>query len=130
MTGPALADLIFGLESPSGKLPITFPKTEGQIPVYYAHKNTGRPPAGRKLTMIDDIPLRAYQSSLGDASRYLDVGYEPLFPFGYGLSYSTFDYANLKLGQQKLKVGDVLDASVDVTNSGRFEAEEVVQLYI
>jgi len=130
MTGPALADLIFGLESPSGKLPITFPKTEGQIPVYYAHKNTGRPPAGRKLTMIDDIPVRAYQSSLGDASRYLDVGYEPLFPFGYGLSYSTFDYANLKLSQQKLTVGDVLDASVDVTNSGRFEAEEVVQLYM
>ena len=125
-----MADLIFGLESPSGKLPITFPKTEGQIPVYYSHKNTGRPPADRKLTMIDDIPVRAYQSSLGDASRYLDIGYEPLFPFGYGLSYSSFDYANLILSQRRLTKGDVLYVSVDVTNSGRFEAEEVVQLYV
>ena len=130
MAGPALADLIFGVESPSGKLPISFPKTEGQIPVYYAHKNTGRPPAGRKLTMIDDIPVRAYQSSLGDASRYLDIGYKPLYPFGYGLSYSNFDYANLKLGKTILTVGGILDVSVDVTNSGIFEAEEVVQLYI
>ncbi|MFC1839616.1 glycoside hydrolase family 3 N-terminal domain-containing protein [Thermodesulfobacteriota bacterium] len=130
MTGPALKDLIFGLESPSGKLPITFPEAEGQIPVYYAHKNTGRPPSGKKLTMIDDIPVRAYQSSLGDAARYLDIGYKPLYPFGYGLSYSTFDYTNLKLGKTKITAGDVLDVSVEVTNSGDFEAEEVVQLYV
>lgn len=130
MTGPALADLIFGVESPSGKLPVTFPKTEGQIPVYYAHKNTGRPPEGKKLIMIDDIPLRAYQSSLGDAARYLDIGYEPLYPFGYGLSYTTFEYADLKLKQTKLKLGDVLDVSVEVKNSGGFDAEEVVQVYV
>lgn len=130
MTGPALADLIFGIKSPSGKLPVSFPKAEGQIPVYYAHKNTGRPPSGKKLIMMDDIPVRAYQSSLGDASRYLDIGYEPLYPFGYGLSYTTFDYSGLKLGQKKLKAGDVLEVSVDVTNTGRFEAEEVVQLYV
>jgi beta-glucosidase len=130
MTGPALANLIFGMESPSGKLPISFPKAEGQIPVYYAHKNTGRPPAGRKLTMIDDIPVRAYQSSLGDATRYLDIGYKPLYPFGYGMSYSKFDYANLKLSKKILEKGGVLEVSVDVTNSGGIEAEEIVQLYI
>ncbi len=130
MTGPALADLIFGIESPSGKLPVTFPKTEGQIPVYYAHKNTGRPPAGKKLTMIDDIKVRAHQGSLGDASRYLDIGYEPLYPFGYGLSYTTFEYENLKLEHTKLKAGDVLNVSVDVKNSGNFEAEEIVQIYV
>lgn len=130
MTGPALSDLIFGIESPSGKLPITFPKTEGQIPVYYAHKNTGRPPEGKKLTMIDDIPVRAYQSSLGDATRYLDIGYEPLYPFGFGLSYTTFEYADLKLEKTRLQVGGVLNLSVEVKNTGAFSAEEVVQLYV
>ncbi|MBN1972476.1 MAG: glycoside hydrolase family 3 C-terminal domain-containing protein [Sedimentisphaerales bacterium] len=130
MTGSAVADLIFGIESPSGKLPITFPKTEGQIPIYYNHKNTGRPPEGKQLTMIDDIPLRAYQSSLGDAARYLDIGYKPLYPFGYGLSYTQFEYANLKLSSDKVKLGDNIKVSVDVTNTGDMEAEEVVQLYV
>lgn len=130
MCGPALVDLIFGMESPSGKLPITFPKTEGQIPVYYAHKNTGRPPNKVALTMIEDIPLRAYQSSLGDAARYLDIGYLPLYPFGYGLSYTEFSYANLKLSSYRISLGDKLQASVDITNSGDMEAEEVAQLYV
>jgi beta-glucosidase len=130
MTGPALADLLFGLESPSGKLPITFPKTEGQIPVYYAHKNTGRPPTGRKLTLIDDIPPRARQSSLGDASRYLDVGYEPLYPFGYGLSYTEYRYANLRLSSERVKKGDTLRVLVDVTNTGSRDGLEIVQLYV
>jgi beta-glucosidase len=130
MTGPALADLLFGLESPSGKLPITFPKTEGQIPVYYAHKNTGRPPTGRKLTLIDDIPPRARQSSLGDASRYLDVGYEPLYPFGYGLSYTEYRYANLRLSSERVKKVDTLRVLVDVTNTGSRDGLEIVQLYV
>jgi beta-glucosidase len=130
MCGPALADLIFGIESPSGKLPITFPKTEGQIPVYYAHKNTGRPPEDIKLTMIDDIPLRAYQSSLGDAARYLDIGYLPLYPFGYGLSYSEFAYANIKVSSEKMHLRDTFSVSAEVTNTGTIEADEVVQLYI
>jgi beta-glucosidase len=130
MCGPALVDLLFGIESPSGKLPITFPKTEGQIPIYYAHKSTGRPPDKISLTMIDDIPLRAYQASLGDAARYLDVGYLPLHPFGYGLSYTTFAYANLKVSPDRIRIGETIYVSIEVTNTGEMEAEEVVQLYI
>lgn len=130
MTGPAIADLIFGIESPSGKLPVIFPKTEGQIPIYYNHKNTGRPPEGRQVTMIDDIPLRAYQSSLGDTARYLDIGFKPLYPFGYGLSYTQFEYSNLKLAEDKIREGDTIKVSVNVTNTGDMEAEEVVQLYV
>jgi beta-glucosidase len=130
MCGPALAELIFGIEAPSGKLPVTFPKTEGQIPVYYAHKNTGRPPDKVSLTMIDDIPLRAHQSSLGDAARYLDIGYLPLYPFGYGLSYTIFVYANIRISPDKIRRGERFKASVEVMNAGDLEAEEVVQLYI
>jgi beta-glucosidase len=130
MCGPALADLLFGVESPSAKLTITFPKTEGQIPVYYAHKNTGRPPTRTRLVMIDDIPPRARQGSLGDAARYLDIGYLPLYPFGYGLSYTEFKYANLRLSSQRVKLGDTIRVSVDLTNSGQMEAEEISQLYV
>ena len=130
MTGPALADLLFGVASPSAKLPVTFPKTEGQIPVYYAHKNTGRPPTGRKLTLIDDIPPRARQSSLGDASRYLDIGYEPLYPFGYGLSYTSFRYANLRLASERVKRDGTLRVEVDLTNTGDREGIEIAQLYV
>jgi beta-glucosidase len=130
MCGPALADLLFGVESPSGKLPMTFPKAPGQIPVYYNHKNTGRPPEARKLTLLDDIPLHARQSSLGDASRYLDIGYLPLYPFGYGLSYAEFKYANLRLSAQRLRLGETLRVTVELTNAGSVEAEETAQLYI
>lgn len=130
MGGPALADLIFGVESPSGKLPITFPKAEGQIPVYCAHKNTGRPPEKLSITMIDDIPLRAYQSSLGDAARYLDIGYQPQYPFGYGLSYTKFEYSDLRLSAVTVPPGGTIQASVKLANSGTMEAEEVVQLYV
>jgi beta-glucosidase len=130
MAGPALADLLFGVASPSAKLPVTFPKTEGQIPVYYAHKNTGRPPTGRTLTLIDDIPPRARQSSLGDASRYLDIGYEPLYPFGYGLSYTSFRYANLRLASGRMKRDGTLRVEVDLTNTGDREGIEIAQLYV
>ena len=80
--------------------------------------------------MLDDIPLRAAQSSLGDAARYLDIGYLPLYPFGYGLSYTTFDYVNLKTAPDRIRIGDRLRVSVEVTNTGEMEAEEVVQWYI
>jgi beta-glucosidase len=130
MCGPALVDLLFGIESPSGKLPVTFPKTEGQIPVYYNHKSTGRPPDSHSLTMIDEIPRRAYQSSLGDAARYLDIGYEPQFPFGFGLSYSEFSYSDLQLSSEVIHLGEILRIEVQLTNTGSMEAEEVTQLYI
>ena len=130
MGGPALADLIFGVESPSGKLPVTFPRTEGQIPVYYAHKNTGRPPRSRRLIMIDDIPIGAYQGSLGDASRYLDIGYEPLYPFGFGLSYTSFEYSDLTLSSRRISAEGALKVSVHVSNVGPVEGSEIVQLYV
>ena len=130
MTGPALVDLIFGIESPSGKLPVTFPKTVGQIPVYYNHKNTGRPPQDGAFTLIDDIPVHAFQHSLGNTSHYLDIGYLPLYPFGYGLSYTRFKYNDVKLSAEKIKIGEKIGVSVDLINAGGVEAEEVVQLYV
>jgi beta-glucosidase len=128
--GTALAELLFGLASPSGKLPITFPKTAGQIPVYYNHKNTGRPPVGRPLLSLEDLPVRARQGSAGDAARYLDIGYLPLYPFGYGLSYGRFEYSKLTLSAERLRLGETLRVSVDVKNSGALAAEETVQLYV
>jgi beta-glucosidase len=130
MCGPALADLLFGVESPSGKLTITFPQTEGQIPIYYAHKNTGRPPTSRKLRQMDEAEVGAKQSSLGDVSRYIDIGYMPLYPFGFGLSYTQFRYANLRLSSEFLTAGDTLKVSVDLSNAGTVEADEIAQLYV
>jgi len=130
MGGPAIADVLFGVESPSGKLTITFPKAEGQIPVYYAKKNTGRPPHVKELTMMDDIPVRAYQSSLGDASRYLDIGYKPAYPFGYGLTYTTFAYENMKLSSSNMPTNGKLTVSATLRNTGSVAATEIAQLYI
>ena len=128
MAGPALADLIFGTESPSGKLPVTFPQTAGQIPVYYNHKNTGRPPSGDvTLDMLQPGPRR---QRLPFESYYLDIGHKPLFPFGFGLSYTTFEYANLNIESNTVKNGGLLKASVDVRNTGHMEADEIVQCYI
>ena len=99
------------------------------MPVYYAHHHTGRAPSGKE-TLIDDIPLEAGQTSLGCSSFYMDAGFGPLFPFGYGLSYTTFGYDKLVLSADKLKTGDVLTASVNVTNTGKYAGTEVVQLYV
>lgn len=129
MGGPALADILFGEVVPSGKTPVTFPKMVGQLPIYYAHNHTGRAPSGKE-TLIDDIPLEAGQTSLGCTSFYMDAGFGPLFPFGYGLSYTTFDYNNLNLSAAKLKNGEVLTASVNLTNTGKYAGTEVAQLYV
>lgn len=129
MGGPAIADLLFGKAVPSGKLPVTFPKTVGQIPIYYNHNNTGRPASGNELK-IDRIPVGADQTSLGNTSFYLDAGTEPLFPFGYGLSYTTFNYSGLKLSSKKLQRNDKLTVSFDLENTGNYEGDEVAQLYI
>jgi len=129
MGGPALADLLFGKAVPSGKLPVTFPKEVGQIPLYYNHNNTGRPFRGNEI-LLDDIGLNAAQSSLGNTSYYLDAGAAPLFPFGFGLSYSTFEYSNLRLDKTKLKQGETITATATLKNTGKYDATEVAQLYV
>ena len=114
--GNAIADILFGNYNPSGKLTTTFPRNVGQIPVYYSLRRTGRPQADETFTKFK--------------SNYLDVSNSPLFPFGYGLSYTTFEYSNLKLSSETIHGKDSVKVSVDVANTGNFEGEEVVQLYI
>ncbi len=112
--GNAIADVLFGDVNPGGKLPVTFPRAVGQIPLYYNHKNTGRPPeANNKYT-----------------SKYLDVDWRPLFPFGYGLSYTQFKITNLQLSAQRIPLDGKLIVTVDVENTGKRAGDEVVQLYI
>ena len=112
--GNALADVLFGDYNPGGKLPVTFPRATGQIPLYYNHRNTGRPPvATEKYT-----------------SKYLDLPWTPLFPFGYGLSYTTFEYSNLRLSRQKMGPDDSLEVAVDLHNTGDRAGDEVVQVYV
>ncbi|MCI0522784.1 MAG: beta-glucosidase BglX [Bacteroidales bacterium] len=130
MAGPALTDLIFGKESPSGKLPVTFVKGAGQIPFYHYRKNTGRPANEKAWTPFDSIPTENPQGSLGYKSFHLDYGYTPLLPFGYGLSYTTFDYSDLNLSSQVMGTSGSITVRAKVTNSGTMDAEEVVQLYI
>lgn len=129
MGGPALADLLFGKAVPSGKTPVTFPKMVGQIPIYYSHNNTGRP-ATRTETLLDDIPVEAGQTSLGCTSFYMDAGFDALYPFGYGLSYTTFAYGKAKLSSNTVKKEDILTVTFDLENTGVYEGTEVVQLYV
>ena len=114
MAGPAIADVLFGDANPSGKITMTFPRNVGQIPIYYNHENTGRP--------FD--PNQKY------TSKYLDVDNSPLYPFGYGLSYTTFTYSDISLSNTTLKVNGRMTASVNVTNTGTRKGKETVQLYI
>lgn len=112
--GNAITSVLFGEYNPAGKLTMTFPRTVGQIPIYYNHKNTGRPQDDQnKYT-----------------SKYLDYANEPLYPFGYGLSYTRFTYGNITLSKQQITKADKLQISVPVTNSGDYDGEEVVQLYV
>ena len=129
MGGPAIAQLIFGDETPSGKTPITFPKNVGQIPIYYNHNMTGRPYNGSE-TMLYDIPLRAGQTSLGNTSYWLDSTFEPEFPFGYGLTYTTFEYGATAVADAEVGENDVLKVTATLKNTGKKEATEVVQLYV
>ncbi len=129
MGGEAIADLITGRAVPSGKTPMTFLKDAGQAPFYYNHPMTGRPNNGTE-TLLNDIPLKAGQTSLGCTSYYLDTGYGPLFPFGYGLSYTTFEYANVSLDKYELNQSDYIHIDFDLTNTGDYEATEVVQIYV
>lgn len=130
MGGPAIAELLFGLESPSGKLPATFPRMVGQIPIYHSQKNTGKPPSPEKIVHIDDIDAHAPQTSLGMTAFHLDAGYTPLFPFGFGLSYAEFVYDNIRVSAEEIPVGGAITVSADLTNRGDVAADEVAQLYV
>jgi beta-glucosidase len=113
---PAIADVLFGNVNPSGKLTATFPQNVGQVPIYYSHKNTGRPlEEGKWFSKF--------------RSNYLDVSNDPLYPFGYGLSYTTFTYNDINLSASSFKAGESITAKVTVTNTGKYEGKEVVQLY-
>lgn len=129
MGGPAILDLLFGKANPSGKLPATFVREVGQIPMYYNHNNTGRP-APEKVMTLDDITLEAGQTSLGNTSFYLDSGKDPLFPFGYGLSYTTFEYSNITLSASTIPMNGTLTVKATLKNTGSVEGTEVAQLYV
>jgi beta-glucosidase len=112
--GHAIADVLFGDVNPGGKLPVTFPRTVGQVPLYYNHKNTGRPP----------------QEDNKYTSKYLDAQWTPLFPFGFGLSYTQFRLTNLQLSATRIRRDENLTVTAEVENIGQRPGDEVVQLYI
>ena len=128
--GPAIADVLLGAVSPSGKLPITFPSVVGQVPIYYNHKMSGKPPLPGQVAHIDSLDSFAPQTSLGMSAYHLDAGHRPLFPFGYGLSYGQFHYHDLHLDRHDLAVGETLTVRACVTNHGRMASDTIVQLYI
>ncbi|MBA2457489.1 MAG: glycoside hydrolase family 3 C-terminal domain-containing protein, partial [Gemmatimonadales bacterium] len=113
-TGVAVADVLFGDYNPGGKLPISVPRTVGQVSIFYNHKNTGRPPDERERY----------------TSKYLDVPWTPLYPFGHGLSYTSFGYGDLRLSAASIRASDSLTVSVEVSNTGDRAGDEVVQLYL
>lgn len=117
MGGTAIAEVLYGEYNPSGKLPITFPRNVGQIPIYYSHKNTGRP-----------YEIEGKEQRF--RSRYLDVPNTPLYPFGYGLSYTTFNYSNLSLNKKEFSFNETIEISITVTNTGDYDGEEIIQLYV
>ena len=129
MGGEAIADLLSGKAVPSGKTPVTFLKTVGQAPMYYNHLNTGRPNTGTE-TLLMDLPLKAGQTSNGCTSYYLDSGYGPLFPFGYGLSYTTFEYSDIALDSREHTAADTIKVKFTLKNSGEYAGIEVAQLYV
>jgi len=114
--GNAIANVLFGNYNPSGKITATFPRTVGQIPIYYNHKNTGRPYDGKGSGKFK--------------SYYMDISNDPLYPFGYGLSYTSFEYGQLMLSKNKLKGNETVTATISIANTGKYAGEETVQLYI
>ena len=113
--GNAIAQVLYGDYNPSGKLPMTFPRNVGQIPIYYNYKNTGRP-----INKDNNVFW----------SHYIDVENTPLYPFGHGLSYTTFNYSNFRISKKSISINDSIKVSVNVTNTGKYDGKEVVQLYI
>lgn len=128
MGGKALANIISGAVNPSGKLPVTFPRNVGQIPIYYNNKHTSHRAKGTEGN-LDNIPREGRQSVMGHTSSYLDVAPTPLFPFGFGLSYTTFELSDIKIESKEVDSDGKIRASVMVKNTGLCEGTEVVQLY-
>lgn len=126
MGGPGIVDVLFGDVPPSGKLPITFPRTVGQVPIYYNHKNTGRPPKGTERGVPRGTPL----DPVDMVASYLDVEVTPQFPFGFGLSYTTFEYADVAVAPSRARLGEPFEVSATVKNTGERGGTEVVQLYV
>jgi beta-glucosidase len=126
MGGPALAKLLLGRAAPTGRLPITFPRTVGQTPIYYEHLNTGRPASEDEL----GVPMGNPAEPNGYTSKYIDVDFTPQYPFGYGLTYTTFDYSNLRVAPREIQGSQTLTVSAEVANRGPREGTETVQLYI
>lgn len=130
MGGPALANLLSGKVTPSGKTPVTFPKNVGQIPVYYSQNMTGRPASGNEV-LLDDIPAEAGQTSLGCTSYMLDAGFGPLFNFGYGLSYTTFDFSDFSINKTSFSSeNEEIKVSFTIKNTGNYDGAEIPQLYV
>ncbi len=130
MGGPAISDILFGKVSPSGKLPFSFPTMVGQIPIYYNQRKSGRPAKQNSFLHIDDIPARAPQTSTGNTSFHMDAGVDPLYPFGFGLSYSHFSYGSLRLSKTKIQLNESIEIQINITNDGNMEAVEIVQMYV
>lgn len=128
MGGPALVNILMGDVNPSGKTPVTFLRTVGQVPMYYSHTMTGRPYNGE--TLLDGIGPEAGQTSLGNTSYYLDAGAYPLFPFGYGLSYTDFTFEDITIDQDSYPVDGTIRVSYTLSNTGRFDGTAVPQVYI
>ncbi|WP_261324523.1 glycoside hydrolase family 3 N-terminal domain-containing protein [Microbulbifer agarilyticus] len=130
MAGPALADVLYGETSPSGRLPLSWPVGAGQIPIYYNHLATGRPPTDDNYTRIEKIGREVFQHQPGNSSNLLDYGHKPLFPFGYGLTYSAFEYKDLALSDTTMDADGQITVSATLTNTGKTTATETAQLYV
>ena len=117
MGGAAIADVLFGAYNPSGKLTMSFPRNVGQIPIYYNYKNTGRP-----------YKIKGAEQRF--RSKYLDAPNSPLYPFGYGLSYTSFQYSDLKINKNEFNFNETIEVRVTITNTRKYDGEEIVQLYI
>jgi beta-glucosidase len=130
MGGPAIVRLLQGDAEPVGRLPVTWPKVTGQMPIYYNHPSSGRPASEGNFTQMDDFPLEAFQHSTGHKNHYIDIGFKPQFPFGYGLSYSSVSYSEIKVDKKAISADGEVKVSAKITNTGKRPVTETVQLYI
>ncbi len=130
MGGQAISDLLVGKVIPSGKLPVSFLRHVGQTPLYYGIKRTGRPVSEDTQVFMQDFPTRAPQTSLGMSSSHIDVHFTPLFVFGYGLSYSHFEYADISISNDTISGEENITVNITVNNTGEYDGVEIIQLYI